>query len=99
LRPVAFLQRICTDRVWGAPDLAIEVLSMGTRRHDCVVKAGWYRQYGVREYWLVDLIARLIEVRELASADADPRVLEGRAMVRSRVLPRLRLRVADLFEA
>src|SRR5690242_2026306 len=33
-------QSICRDRVWGAPDLAIEVLSQGNHRHDRVTKVG-----------------------------------------------------------
>jgi len=37
-------------------------------------------------------------VRDLTSADADPRVFEGRAIIRSRVLPRLRLRPVDVFD-
>jgi len=91
-------EAICRDRIWGAPDLTIEVLSQGNHRHDRIVKAHWYRRYGVREYWLVDLVARHIEVRGLASVDPDPRVFAGRAIVRSRVLPRLRLRPADVFD-
>jgi Uma2 family endonuclease len=90
-------EAICRDRVWGAPDLTIEVLSQGNQRHDRLLKAKWYRQYGVREYWLVDLIARHVEVRELTAQDTPPRVFEGRAIVRSRVLPKLRLKVADVF--
>lgn len=91
-------EAICRDRIWGAPDLTVEVLSQGNQRHDRVVKGQWYQQYGVREYWLVDLISRQIEVRDLTSRDAPPRAYEARAIVRSRVLPRLRLRVIDLFE-
>ena len=89
---------ICTDRVWGAPDLTVEVLSHGNHRHDRIVKTNWYRQYGVCECWLVDLIARRIELFDFGSPDAAPRSFEGRALVRSRVLPRLRLRVGDLFD-
>jgi Uma2 family endonuclease len=92
-------ESICRDRIWGAPDLMIEVLSQGNQRHDRIVKTKWYRQYGVREYWLVDLIARHIEVRDLSSADAPSRTFEGRTILRSRVLPRLRLRPADVFDA
>jgi Uma2 family endonuclease len=88
---------ICTDRIWGAPDLTIEVVSQGNQRHDRVVKARWYCEYGVRECWLVDLIARRIEVRDLTSQGADSRAFDGRALVRSRVLPRLRLKASDVF--
>ena len=90
-------EAICRDRVWGAPDLTVEVLSQGNHRHDRLVKAKWYREYGVREYWLVDLIARHVEVRDLASTDGVGRTFEGRTVVRSQVLPRLRLKVADIF--
>jgi len=90
-------EAICRDRIWGAPDLTIEVLSQRNQRHDRIVKAAWYRQYGVCEYWLVDLSARQVEVRELMTEAAGARVFEGRRLVRSRVLPRLRLKVADLF--
>lgn len=92
-------QAICTDRIWGAPDLTVEVLSQGNHRHDRLVKTKWYRQYGVRECWLIDLVARHIEVLDLESPEAASRTFEGRDLVRSRVLPRLRLRPADLFEA
>jgi len=91
-------QAICTDRIWGAPDLTIEVLSQGNQRHDRIVKAKWYRRYGVHEYWLVDLIAGHVEVLDLTSKNAAPHVFEGRAIVHSRVLPRLRLRPTDLFD-
>lgn len=89
---------ICTDRVWGAPDLTVEVLSLGTHRHDRVVKVKWYREYGVRECWLVDTIARTVEVLDLRAQTRSSRVFEHHELVRSSVLPRLRLRTANLFE-
>ena len=46
----------------GAPDLIVEVLSPGTIRRDRKVKFRLYQQYGVREYWLVDLAEKLVEV-------------------------------------
>ena len=45
---------IVRDRVVGAPDIAIEVLSPGTRRFDRVKKLRTYEKNGVREVWLVD---------------------------------------------
>src|SRR3954466_9682229 len=43
------------DQVWGPPDLVAEVLSHSSKHYDRGQKLEWYRQYGVREYWLVDL--------------------------------------------
>ena len=89
---------IATDRVWGAPDLVVEVLSMGTARRDRTVKLDWYRQYGVRECWLVDPIGRSVDVCVLARPSTEARHCSDVDRVRSTVLPGLRLAVADLFD-
>lgn len=88
---------ICTDRVWGPPDLVVEVLSTANRRHDRAVKCGWYRAYGVRECWIVDPVARTIEIVDMARDGDGPALFDGEEPVRSRVLPGLRLRPADVF--
>jgi Uma2 family endonuclease len=49
----------------GAPDLIIEVLSPSNRGHDLLTKRSLYAQAGVREYWMVDLEARTIEILTL----------------------------------
>ncbi len=41
-------------RVVGAPDLVIEVLSVGTKDLDLGVKYKVYEQSGILEYWIVD---------------------------------------------
>ena len=46
--------KIKTDRIYGAPDLVIEVLSPSTRRKDMLVKMSKYSNAGVREYWMID---------------------------------------------
>jgi len=89
---------ICTDRIWGAPDLVVEVLSMGNARRDRTVKVEWYRRYGVPECWLVDTIARTVEVIDLTAPERRSRTFEQQQLVRSNVLPRLRLRPAGLFD-
>ena len=47
-------------RVFGAPDLVIEVLSASTRRKDMQIKLYKYAGAGVREYWMADPEKKLI---------------------------------------
>jgi Uma2 family endonuclease len=54
------------DRVVGAPDLCVEILSPGTKRIDRVRKLELYARFGVTHYWIVDLDARTIEEYALA---------------------------------
>ncbi|MCA1559049.1 MAG: Uma2 family endonuclease [Acidobacteria bacterium] len=91
---------IIGDRVWGPPDMTMEVLSPGTARRDRTLKIDCYRRYGVRESWLLDPVARAVEVFafDRQPLPLSPERFEGASLVRSRVLPRLRLRVSSLFE-
>ena len=49
----------------GAPDLAVEILSLSSVVHDKVIKLRWYLQAGVREYWIVDPEKNAISVNIL----------------------------------
>jgi Uma2 family endonuclease len=51
--------------VRGAPDLVIEVLSAATASHDQVVKRRVYERAGVREYWLVHPVDRVVTIYRL----------------------------------
>jgi Uma2 family endonuclease len=53
---------ILMDKVRGAPDLMIEVLSPRPRVGDVDEKVTWFAQYGVRECWLVHQAERGIDV-------------------------------------
>ncbi len=52
---------IVKDRVCGAPDLVVEILSAGTARRDRIEKLDLYAKYGVSEYWVVDPATQVIE--------------------------------------
>ena len=55
-----------TERnVRGAPDWIIEVLSPATARHDHITKRALYERAGVREYWLVHPVDRIVTVYTL----------------------------------
>lgn len=91
-------EHIVSDRVWGPPDLAIEVLSFGTAARDRTLKMDCYRRYGVRECWLVEPVSRVVEVFSFAEPTSPPpRTFGAGTRVRSGVLPRLRLPVDALF--
>lgn len=46
----------------GAPDFIIEIISPGNPSDDYIRKAYYYKNYGVREYWIVDPKRRMITV-------------------------------------
>ncbi len=54
-------ERIVTDRVRGAPDLVLEVVSPFARVGDLQERLGWFAQYGVRECWVLHLYERRLE--------------------------------------
>jgi Uma2 family endonuclease len=88
---------IIRDQVWGAPDLVVEVLSHRTEQRDRGEKLAWYRQYGVRECWLVDMWNTQVTVVDFSGAFPDERVAKGVDTIRSSVLPALRVSAFGLF--
>ena len=61
-------QEIITDRIWGAPDMVLEVMSPNPRIGELQDRVRWFSEYGVRECWLVHQLTREIEVLQLANA-------------------------------
>lgn len=45
---------IIQDRIHGAPDVIVEILSQSTRRTDVRTKRDLYARHGVCHYWIVD---------------------------------------------
>lgn len=89
---------IVGDRIFGAPDLAVEVLSPHPRIGRLHEKVEWFARYGVKECWLVDLSRK-----ELVVLTFGDRLVTGRALVAGRqpipstILPDLPFSLAGLF--
>jgi len=81
----------------GAPDLAIEVLSESNRRHDEVTKLRLYENFGVEEYWIVDVRSESVRVFRRDGAKL-VRAFEAFESVETPLLPGLTIEVPGLFE-
>jgi len=72
----------------GAPDWIIEVLSPSTASHDQIRKLAIYECAGVREYWLVHPVDRVVTIyRQGADGFGRPQILEMRGRTASTVIP------------
>jgi Uma2 family endonuclease len=86
---------IVKERIQGAPDLAIEIIS-GSARRDRVEKLDLYARYGVNEYWIVDPEAQTIDFlvneggRFVVQSPTDDRYQSPR-------LPEVEIQVADFW--
>jgi Uma2 family endonuclease len=81
----------------GAPDWVVEVLSPSTSGHDQIKKRDIYERHGVREYWLIHLIDRVLTVYSLVDAEyGKPEIYELRGETRVNVLPDILIQWDDL---
>ena len=79
---------IVTDRVRGAPDLVVEVLSPNPRIGGTDERIRWFAEYNVRECWLLHQDRREMEVLEFANRQQSARrVLRSSEPMQSGVLP------------
>ena len=77
--------------------LVLEIADVSLR-YDREVKAALYARAGIVEYWLVEPSAKEVQVVDCRSQELAQRVFSETDTLRSLVLPRLRLRVARVFE-
>lgn len=62
-------------RIFGAPDMVVEILSPSTRRKDMQLKLHKYGNAGVREYWMIDPRKKVVVQYDLEHLD--PPVIYG----------------------
>ena len=89
---------IVRERIEGAPDLVVEVLSPSTFHKDLRKKMAVYSQFGVQEYWIVDPEVQSMELYcpgkeglQLARRFAAGEIFE------SRLLAGFRVEVSSIF--
>lgn len=91
---------IVQDRVRGAPDLVVEVLSPNPRIGTTSERVAWFAEYGVRECWLVHQDRRELTVIEFANRRISTQhVFSYRDPIRSTVFPDFSQTAADILAA
>jgi Uma2 family endonuclease len=91
-------REVIGDRVLGAPDLVIEVLSPYPRIGHLEEKMGWYAKYGVRECWLASLARKEVAVLSFEDGAIARRALFARGQrIASAILGELDLVPINVF--
>jgi Uma2 family endonuclease len=91
------------QKIEGAPDLIVEILSPSTAYYDLKAKMRVYESSGVREYWLVDPMEQSVEIyenRERSFHLADKALLEpksGKSTVSSKLFSQLNIDLGTIF--
>jgi hypothetical protein len=87
-----------TERLWGAPNVVVELLWKATARYTRCVKVRWYRESNVQECWLLDTQRRRVEVLEFRGATRHvPLIYRGSDTLRSSLLGCCMLRAEEIF--
>lgn len=90
---------IVGDRVRGAPDLMIEVLSPKPRIGKTSERVKWFRENGVRECWLVHQDQRSVTVIGFEDyREASRRVFQRREAIASTALPGFTSSLDEILE-
>ena len=89
---------IIKDRIEGAPDLVIEILSPSNAYYDLRQKKDIYQKYGVKEYIIVDPIALNCEMYIWANGTFQlNQKAEKTEQLHSVLLPDLRFELVKIF--
>lgn len=89
---------LVSNRVYGAPDLVIEVLSPDPRIGRLSERVEWFARYGVRECWLARLPQKQLTVLTLTTDGvAEERTFVRAGRISSQVLGELPLTPLDIY--
>ena len=90
-------RRLTKNGCNGAPDLAVEILSPSTTRHDKLTKFQLYQQAGVPEYWIVDPEDNVITIHRLNGNIYTTTVLNKADTAAIQALPDFEMDLPEVF--
>ena len=88
------------EKIEGAPDLIIEVLSTYNKKHDKFDKYHLYQKYGVREYWIIDIEEGLAYIYILSKDNIYtlPRIYNIKEKIKSSIFKGLEISLEETFK-
>jgi Uma2 family endonuclease len=89
---------IIEDKIKGAPDLVMEILSPSTAYYDLRRKARTYAKHGVKEYWVVDPMEKSVEIYKNNDGTFElVQKAEGEGKIKSLILPGFEMELRHIF--
>ena len=86
------------EKIVGAPDMVLEVLSPHPRIGQLQERIEWFAQYGVREIWLLHQLDERFEILRVEDGRVATRgSFDYATAIGSGVLPDFRMRVEDIL--
>ena len=82
----------------GAPDMIAEILSPSTARKDTLIKSKLYRDAGVKEFWIIDPIHKLVIVHILERGSYVTSYYSSEEVIPVNILVGFSVNMADVFE-
>lgn len=88
------------DKIDGAPDLIVEILSKYNKKHDKFDKYHLYQKYGVREYWIIDIEEGMAYVYILSKDNIYtlPRIYNIKEKIKSSIFKGLEISLEETFK-
>ena len=91
--------KITEKRCVGSPDLIIEVVSPSSKKKDTIEKLALYREFQVREYWIVFPKEKEVKVYVMDNGEYNkPQVYTGDETIRAGIEPGLTIDLTDIFK-
>ena len=94
---VCDFEKIDSKGCVGAPDLVVEILSLGNSKKEMKSKFALYQEEGVREYWVVDPERELVFVYVAENKKFKPTIPIADDYACSTIFPDFKTHTSDLF--
>jgi Uma2 family endonuclease len=87
-------------RILVPPTLIIENISPGHERRDRVTKRAWYAEFGVPNYWILDVFEKSLECLFLRDGSYHEDVIaRGNCVIRTRLFPELDINTEEIWSS